>query len=221
MNNPPTDSDKRNEVLKITSSHILIVEGKDEVNFFEALLREMNNSLDIQIMDIGGKGKIHNNLQALTNSPGFSNVISIGIIRDADTDPQAAFQSVCTAIENAGLPVPTNPMQPIGQNPSITVMILPNENSEGMLEDVCLKSVEENPEYSCIDDFFICLSDKGISVPDYKSKAEILAYLASNPELAGQFRIGLLGVSAKMGFWDLESEVFEPLMNFLLMIVKD
>ncbi|MDP8240766.1 MAG: hypothetical protein P9X24_16890 [Candidatus Hatepunaea meridiana] len=219
MNPSQTDMEIENGFGNITEPHLLIVEGKDEENFFNALLKESNIS-GIQILSIGGKEKIHKNLSMLSVSPGFPDIVSIGIVRDADTDPQSAFRSVCTAIENAGLSKPAKPMQPVGQNPSVTVMILPDENSTGMLENVCLKSVENNPEYSCIEDFFNCLTEKGVTIPDDKPKAEVLAYLASNPEKAAKFRIGLLGIAAQKGYWPWENRVFNPLKNFLKLLVK-
>ena len=102
-------------------------------------------------------------------SSGFSKVSSLGIVRDADEDPIAAFQSVCTAIKNADTEVkhiklipPKKPLEFSNSNPKIAIMIIPNINSPGRLEDICLKAVEDDPAISCVDDFFNCLQQKGL-----------------------------------------------------------
>ena len=43
---------------------------------------------------IGGKDKLRTNLKGLIKDFNFSRVESLGIIRDADTDPSAAFLEI-------------------------------------------------------------------------------------------------------------------------------
>ena len=40
---------------KISSEKVLLVEGKDELNFFEALLPFLKFKSTIQVIDVGGK----------------------------------------------------------------------------------------------------------------------------------------------------------------------
>jgi len=49
---------------------ILAVEGEDEKNFFDRLLRNMRIS-DIDIRIVGGKDQFKSKLPALKNAPGF------------------------------------------------------------------------------------------------------------------------------------------------------
>jgi hypothetical protein len=93
------------------------VEGREEELFFGALIKHLKLQ-NIQIMPIGGKEKLRKNLKALANSPGFSEVISLGVVRDADANPDSAFQSVRDALQAAGLPTPERPLLPVGENPS-------------------------------------------------------------------------------------------------------
>lgn len=66
-----------------------------------------------QIKVVGGKEKFQPELKTLPNVSGYSLVTSIGIIRDADNDPKAAFDSVRSALINSGLPQPNKPLEPL------------------------------------------------------------------------------------------------------------
>ena len=62
---------------------VLLVEGKDEVNLFKALLRHMGMSpeVDIQLKEVGGKDKFRNEFPAFLNDPNFSLVKAYAIVR--------------------------------------------------------------------------------------------------------------------------------------------
>ena len=99
---------------KIVRSKLLIVEGRDEEMFFDAALRDHLGLTDIQILPIGGKTKLTQNLSGLVNDLDFVTVQSLAILRDADlTAPGAAvasaaqaFQSVCGSLRHVNLPCP-------------------------------------------------------------------------------------------------------------------
>ena len=139
-----------NQKITIQSQKILIVEGRDEEGFFEAFLRTFDLA-EIQVVGIGGKTQIRPNLKALVKAPDFSKIVSIGIIRDANADPKAAFQSVRDAIKAAGLSTPRQPMKPVAGPPRINVMLLPSTERPGELEDLCLEAVKNEPVMICVD----------------------------------------------------------------------
>jgi hypothetical protein len=194
----------------ITERKVLVVEGKDDRNFFEALIGNLSLS-NIQIKDIGGKTQLNARLKALKNTSGFSEVESIGVVRDANNNPNGAFQSVCSALRNANLPVPTRALRPAGQRPEVRIMILPEENTPGMLEDICLRAVEANPAMPCVTQYFECLQDKGLSPPDnLLSKAKVQTFLASKRE-----EVKSLGIAAQKGYWSWDNNAFDHVKEFL------
>lgn len=80
--------------LRVEQARLVVVEGKDEEFFFSALLEHLGLS-GVQIVPIGGKSKLRENLKALVRLPGFrQKVTHVGIVRDADDDARAAFQSL-------------------------------------------------------------------------------------------------------------------------------
>ena len=128
------------KAIEILKENLVLVEGHEEELFFEALLRHMGIN-SIQVLPIAGKNNLRPNLKMLVVSSRYSEVVSLGIVRDADKNPKAAFQSVCGALEIVNLPVPEVPLVPTGRGPQVTVMILPGDDTAGMLEGLNLSFV--------------------------------------------------------------------------------
>jgi hypothetical protein len=164
----------------ITKPKLLLVEGKDEVELFDKLLTDLGLA-DIDIWDIMGKTKFRENIEALPRLSGFDRVTSVGIVTDADKQPKGAFDSICDALEAAGLPRPTTPLQSVGDAPQVAIMILPGREAPGMIEDLCLESVADDPAMPCLEEYFRCLEgqlEAGV-FPGNPSKAVVRAFLAS------------------------------------------
>lgn len=199
--------------IQITKSKILIVEGVDEANFFKAYLEKHLSISDIQILPIGGKILLPDYLDVLIIDPNFiSKVYVLAIIRDADNNATSAFQSVCGALKKAKLPIPNAPLQAVGKNPIVNVMIIPPCSSSGKLEDLCLQSISSDPALPCLDSYFSCL----LTLPNYSmsknmSKAKVHAFLSSRIEPDKR-----LGEAALASYWPFDNVVFDPLKSFIL-----
>lgn len=165
---------------EITKPKLLLVEGKDEIELFGKLLADLG-LVDVEVRDIMGKTKFRKNIEALPRFSGFSEVTSVGIVTDADKQPKGAFDSICDALEAAGLPRPTTPLQPVGDAPQVAIMILPGGGTPGMLEDLCLESVADDPAMPCVEEYFRCLEERleAEVFPGNPSKARVRAFLAS------------------------------------------
>lgn len=201
--------------IEIIQSKLLVVEGIDEQFFFEALINHQNLQ-NIQILPIGGKTKLKENLKMLAKSSEFhARVNFLGIVRDADTNASDTFRSVCDALQNAGLSVPANPMELTSQNPKITVMVIPHGSTRGMLEDLCLTAVISDPATPCMEQYFQCLQQLPSSLPKNMSKAKVHAFLASRYEPDKR-----LGEAAKAGYWPWDNEAFATVKSFLQQIVS-
>jgi len=202
------------EPVKITHANVLVVEGNDDQHFFEALATHLQ-SQPFQVIDIEGKTNLRARLEAVTLSRGFAAVTSLGISRDANADASAAFQSVCGALRALNLPVPSRPLVPTGDQPRVTVMILPGEGAPGMLEDLCLEAVEADPAMACVQQYLECLQQQGLALPRNLAKAKVQAFLASRP------RAGLaFGIAALAGYWPFADDAFEQVRNFVQQIAS-
>ncbi len=197
-------------IEKIEKEKLLIVEGIDEKRLFAKLLSYLQIA-SIQIFPIGGKDAIHRNLPALKKASKFLEVLSLGIVRDADTNPSGAFQSVCGALKKAGLPVPDRQIIPTKSIPRVSVIILPKPDFPGALEDICLCAVKEDPAIPCVEEYFQCLAGKGIVIPENNiSKAKVHTFLSSKEDPEKR-----LGEAAEAGYWPLEHPAFDLVKQFL------
>ena len=176
----------------------LVVEGRDAEEFFNALMREMNLT-GVQVQNYGGKDELRGFLSGLRRQAGFARtVVSLGIVCDADCDPIAAFQSVCSALRGAELTVPSQVKSFEGTNPKIGVLILPDATTKGMLETLCLRAVANDPVMQCINEYFNCVEQRlpQTELPRIVAKARVQAFLASRPE-----NVSHLGLAAQKGYW--------------------
>lgn len=201
--------------ITFTEPYVILGEGKDEVCFFKSFVKHMGVG-NVQILDYEGKTQLNDKIGSIFNTPGFrNNVISLGITRDADMDAKAAFQSICGALKRVGSPAPSKSLIPVGSNPKVTVMILPGRGQKGMLEDMCLKSVEKDPAISCVENFFHCVKTSNKNLPTNMSKARTHAFLASREK--SDLR---LGEAAEKGYWNFDHPVFNELKKFIRMVIS-
>ena len=198
------------EQTRIEKPIQLLVEGKDQLNFFEAFIRRVELQNDMQVRNFGGVNQLRGFLLALVDSPGFETVISVGIVRDAEDCAEAARQSVSDSLRNADLPAPRD-AEGRDDGPVVQILVLPGEGSEaGMLETLLCRSFTDKPVNECIEDFFECagaLPGVDIRRPD---KARAQAYLATQPEPQVS-----VGVAAQKGYWPLDHDAFAEVRDFL------
>lgn len=194
----------------LTEQVLLLVEGQDESNFFKALFGH-STVTGVQIEDMKGKSKIKAYLAALKRASGFSNVSRMAVIRDADTDAAAAFDSVRNALRTNGLPYPTRSGGFNTQDrPHVGVYIIPDNKHSGMLEDLCLATVVEDPAFVCINGFLECVKDRTDSQPINPAKSRVATFLAAQPDPPPS-----LGVAALRGVWGLDHRALKPIISFL------
>ena len=198
---------------RIEKTKLLLVECIDEVRLFEALAKDIGAE-DVQIRDYQGKGNLRRFLGLLPQIPGYSDLESIGITRDADENSDDTAKSVRDALGAAGFPIPDSPLEyAYDGRISVRYLIIPHGET-GALEDVCLASVNEDPAMACVDGYFDCVERSELDGPRAKwmSKAKVHAFLSSreNPALR-------LGEAAERGVWSFDAPAFDPLKRVLRM----
>ena len=193
---------------KIEHEIQLLVEGKDARNFFTALLAHME-LVGVQVQNFGGVTELRSFLAAFVRAPNFSNVRSIGIVRDAEQSAGSAFQSVRDSLEHVNLAAPRHPDESTGESPSVRVLILPDNATPGMLETLLCSTLTQDPVTKCIDDFLQYAEESGqrLQVPD---KARAHAWLATRP--LPQVSVG---VAAMKGYWNLDHQALDAVRKFL------
>ena len=191
----------------IKSETLLLVEGNDHRNFFEAF-RDHLTIPKMQIENYGGVNQLSGVLAAYASSREFGAVRRLGIIRDAESSAESAFQSVRSALGKANLALPERIGEVTTGDPLVGVLVLPDDGP-GMLETVLARCFAETREDDCIDRFFQCVKADGRTILR-SEKARTCAYLATtrDPHVS-------VGVAAKKGVWNFTHDAFNKIREFL------
>lgn len=166
---------------------------------------------DLRIEPFLGKDKLRSFLKDVQTRPEFSRnmVTAVGIVRDADNDGNAAFQSVRDALIANGFKPPDRSGGFATNGIKTGVLIVGPNGGQGMVEDLCLNSVSNQSEFPCVDDYFRCIAQK-CERKDFSSKARIRVWMASHVDYELY-----VGVAAQKGYWPWDSPVFDSMKEFL------
>lgn len=208
----PQEAEIGRSGLAITSDWLLLVEGKDEVNLFEELMKHcFDAEPTVQVIDAGGVRKFPNRLRAIqTACRARPTLRSIGVVRDADNDAAGAFRSVCDHVRNIGYEPPAVHGEFSDATPSIGVFIVPNGEEPGAIETLCRRSREGDEVAKCVDEYLRCLDGNEAMRSMNEDKSFAHAYLAAMED-----PVARVGEGARQGVWDFESAAFAELSEFI------
>lgn len=183
-------------------------EGKDDVAVVRGLASHLN--LDLRIEDYLGRNNLSLFLEGVQKRPEFvqQKVNAMAILRDANGDSAASFTSVRDALRQNGFQPPNADATISDSVPRVGIFIV-GMDGHGMIEDVCLKSVSNQPEFACVGDYFNCITQKS-SRSTFTSKAKVRVWMASQINFAYSVE-----KAAKEGYWPWDSAAFNSLKNFL------
>jgi len=206
----------------ITKPRQILVEGRTPQLFFEVLTAYLQIP-DVEIHDFRSNAEFPGYLKSFCARPEFKEQVrSLGIIRDAESLPdsrqprpaaeaaKAAFDSVCHSLAAAGQSKPAQMGSFADGPPRIGVFILPNCRDDGMLETLCLESVQTDGTSKCLEDFFACMAAAGALSARNMTKAKTFAFLA-----AKDISDPLVGRAAQKGIWTWSHAAFQKLNQFL------
>ena len=207
--------------------HLILCEGLDEWKF---LVSYLNNaalsswpelSRIVQVENFGGNEQLSTKINLWSKAPGFENIKSLVVIRDAETNAAAAVQSINSAFRNAGLPEPKRPGI-IEHDASLSTgfLLFPacsTELIDGTLEDLCLSILEESEPQILheISLFMNGLSNDGLRTFPHEFKSKLHTYFSVTDDYVS-FKIG---EAADAGAFDWTSEKLQPLRDFLISMV--
>ena len=200
----------------IKTEKLLLVEGRDEFNFFSALLAFLNIH-DVTIIEAGGCKKFASLYPSIVITSGFSSVKRIGFVRDAEANKaDSAFQSILNIIKKntPHFILPKTCGEIVKETISCGIFIMPNNKNSGMLEDLCLKSVEANDLYKETKKFIEIAKSKLAENDSLRyniHKAKVQAYLAGTADIPRN-----LGEAALKKLWDFSNPVFDEIKQFII-----
>jgi len=208
--------------ISIKKNNLLLVEGKDEVYFFEALLMHLRLE-NVQTIQVGGKDKFKFEFPALMEAEGFSDVTAYAIIRDADNDAKATLDSIQYLLNKYEQPVPDAHSE-IKQRDDVKVgiFIMPGDDNPGMLECLCLSTLADDPVLACADKYMDCLKElEEQATPENSCFPKNISKARMHTFLAGQKKyVPSLGMAAKKGYFDLDADAMNELSQFMNELVS-
>jgi hypothetical protein len=154
---------------------LIIGEGPHDAAFFRELVSDPGRAIPQfhvhcaeDLSDMPGKSRFSESLARIRNLSGFSNLTSIVLAVDSDTNARSSFDEVATMVRNVRAPEPHEPpvMYPVptvqnrkvAGSPSITIMMIPGKGKVGALETLCFEAASRNIPASatCVAQFARC-----------------------------------------------------------------
>ncbi|MFZ4827079.1 MAG: DUF3226 domain-containing protein [Phototrophicaceae bacterium] len=221
----------------IERTRLLLVEGVDDIKFFQALCHHLfgeKYSATLQIMSYDGKDHLEKLVKALQERDDyFDDVTHLGIVRDADFTGGAlqSVQNILKGVARKQLSIPEQHNQFVGTDPSVGIFIMPSGNRKGMLETLVLDALQSDEIIPCVEDYFACIERKGI-IPKEEplDKARLAVYQASaqlrmrtyiegknvhEEALAKDRKRSSVDDIYKMKWWSWDSPAFDEVKAFL------
>lgn len=198
--------------IRFEIPHLVLVEGGDDQALVAAMIR--HEGLDnFQVHNMFGKQSWTDRFGTVAKQLDFrSNVKSVGLVMDADNNPDGAWDSCTAALVNSGLPAPTEPLTLAGATISAAIMIVPSRSERGALEELCLRSFDPQ-RIACVDGYFACLAE--FSTNRGRGKGYAQAYLAGLQSAPRD-----LAVACHRNMIDMGHPAFDEIRTFVHALVS-
>jgi len=199
------------ERFRIKRPCVFIVEGKDDQRLVNEMAKRLKLNGKIQVDSCGGIDNLRKHIEAMMNRVDeWARVKVLGIIRDADNDAEAAFRSVCGALQDYGLDAPTQPGKFAKGKPRVGVLILPPKGC-GCIESLCWENIRgaARDKAKLIEQFWERWKENfGVRTGSaFSAKSKTYAYIAMHEP---RNRIG-----EAVSLWDFNHKAFAALRAFL------
>jgi hypothetical protein len=189
---------------------LVICEGADDEAVIKGIC-EASGIASLTIECCKGRNNLERYITELRIRPEFTRreVAGVAIVIDAETSFDASWQKIKNAVaQGFSVNMPAHG-EFAGGTPRIGGFVVSDSQGRGTIEDLCLASVSDQPGYSCLQQYFECLSGK-TARKEYHSKAKFRAWMASQAEYEYY-----VGEAARHGFLPWENAAFTPLREFL------
>ncbi len=210
---------RQKKKIAIRRKHLILCEGMDAFNFLvcylnsDALKQNPFFSNKIEVLDFGGNEELSDFLNVLKGLDGFSGVISLLIIRDAESSFANAVQQIKGALERNGYVVPEVCGSWQTGMPKTCFLLFPSFGTDerpGTIEDLGMSILDEDIAETMlkkINDFMKHLEqDAGRKFP-HRFKSQLYTYFS----VTDKYVTLKLGEAAKAGAFDWTHPNLAPL----------
>lgn len=189
---------------------LVLCEGLDDVAVVTQLCKA-SKLQGLRVEQIGGRNNLQSFLREMRKRPEFvrQEIEIIAILLDANSDPAATWQKLRNDVQSTFGSHLDAPVRPVGERPRVAGMLVSASNGRGMLEDLCLEAVSDQPGFACLKQYFTCLS-RETGRKEYPAKARFRAWMAAQTEF--DLRVGK---AAEGGYLPWDHPAFGELKRFL------
>jgi hypothetical protein len=195
----------------------LLVEGKDDAHLVDFLLDDLGaDPTDVKLVFCGGTGEMEKSIASIAKSRPYivRQLKKFGVIRDADVNPTATWESLGDAFVAAGLPaIPNGQIVGYDEGRSAGAFLIPALDQPGAVEELLLQIVDADPIYNSFLGPFDAASEAAGGL-DRRAKRLMQIYLATKHPLCKGGGLGL-----KAGHFDQNHETLHELRNFLAALI--
>lgn len=192
---------------------VLLVEGKDDCHVVGHILEKANVQV-LSCSDIKDKEGVDKLLRAVFGEVKAPDREVVGIVLDANDEPEARWRSISGRLRDACVALPEKPV-PSGAivrgTPRVGVWLMPDNQSPGQLEDFVSKMIPgDDPAWSLAQKYIANIP------PDHRrftsaktSRAELHAWLASRKQP------GHMGVAVARGDLSIEGALCQQFLTWI------
>lgn len=197
----------------VTGRKIILVEGPDDIWFFDALLADLGAPEDeVQVMDYEGKSNIDRTLGPLLLDPAVTDgsVTAIAIVQDADgnlTKAKENIENACTAVGLIGGSYAAFSASISHPGLSVGTFALPDGGTSGDLDTLLFETLSGTVLHGHVEAY---AAAAGFSAVHDRGKRKTQAYLASQDPIARG-----AGMGASNGHFQIRHASVDPIRNFV------
>lgn len=193
---------------------VIVVEGKDDANFFDVLLTSLSADPNrVSVVIAQGKSKIRSTINSLLKSSSFADgtIRRYAIVRDADSPFQTAQTEVGDMMEQLGEPrVTSGNISEREDGRFVGFFLIPNSNDDGDMEALCMRSVGGTASATLAEQY-IADAETESGAFNQRNKRLAQAYLAIS---SGDLCNGV-GYATTRGKFGVGHAAFQPLTTFI------
>lgn len=190
---------------------IVLCEGQDDVAVIQGIC-QFSGITGVVAEHCRGRDNLEGYLREMPKRPEFTRgeVESLAVIIDAEESATNSWQKIANAVRLSFQISLTEPGAFAGSAPKIGGYVICGQGDDkGMIEDLCLQAVSDQPGYSCLQEYFKCLADK-TGKSGYLAKARFRAWMASQADF--DLRVGM---AAQKGHLPWDNKAFDTLRELL------
>lgn len=193
---------------------VLVVEGHSDLGFYAEMLEYVNQA-GVYIQMLHGTGKLKAKLEAFLTPDLLAKKTAIGVVVDADEQPDGRIRAVSNAFKAATQRSVEHGKwndEPPGEA-RIGFFVVPNGQQTGEIETLAWQAWANDDQNvaarECVDRYLACMSDCGLDAhsPD-KGKISALLAVVNDDDPR-------LGPGARKGIFAFNRPEFQPLIDFL------